>query len=201
MDWKKLLGSITESVDEEIRLRNAYLGAENHILRQQISGRMRLSESDRRVLAEIGKKLGKKALEEIATVAKSNTILAWHRKFIDQKGDTSQPHKAVGRPRIDQEIEGLVVRMARENRSWGYDRIVGALANLGYTISDQTVGNILKRHGIPPGPGAQKDCHLVGVHPLPSRCAESHGLLHQCGVDMVWAGAKLGPVMYIFRQR
>ena len=131
MDWKKLLGSITESVDEELRLRNAYLGAENRILRQQISGRMRLSESDRRVLAEIGKKLGKKALEEIATVAKSNTIPAWHRKFIDQKGDTSQPHKSVGRPRIDQEIEGLVVRMARENRWWGYDRIVGALANLG----------------------------------------------------------------------
>jgi len=42
------------------------------------------------------------------------------------------------------------VRMAQENRAWGYDRMVGALANLGYTISDQTVGNILKRHGIPP---------------------------------------------------
>jgi hypothetical protein len=58
MDWKKLLGSITESVDEELRLRNAYLGAENRILRQQISGRIQLSDSDRRVLAEIGKKLG-----------------------------------------------------------------------------------------------------------------------------------------------
>ncbi len=44
------------------------------------------------------------------------------------------------------------MRMAQENRSWGYDRIVGALANLGYTISDQTVGNILKRHGLPPAP-------------------------------------------------
>src|SRR5438094_55300 len=42
--------------------------------------------------------------------------------------------------------------MAQENRSWGYDRIAGALANLGYTISDQTVGNILKRHGLPPAP-------------------------------------------------
>jgi len=49
-----------------------------------------------------------------------------------------------------------VLRMARENRSWGYDRIVGALANLGYTLSDQTVGNILKRHGIPPAPQRQK---------------------------------------------
>jgi len=57
-----------------------------------------------------------------------------------------------GRPTIDKEVEDLVVRMAHENRSWGYDRIVGALANLGYTISDQTVGNILKRHGLPPAP-------------------------------------------------
>ncbi len=153
---KKLLGSITASVDEEIRLRNAYLVAENRMLRQQISGRVQLCDSDRRVRAEIGKKLGKKALEEIATVAKSNTILAWHRKFIGQKGDTSKPHKLAGRPRIDQQIEALVVRMARENRSWGYDRMVGALANLGYTISDQTVGNILKRHSIPPGPERKK---------------------------------------------
>ena len=54
------------------------------------------------------------------------------------------PHLSLwARPRIDKEIEALVVQMARENRSWGYDRIVGALANLGYTISDQSVGNIL----------------------------------------------------------
>jgi transposase InsO family protein len=46
----------------------------------------------------------------------------------------------------------VVVRLAKENRSWGYDRIAGALAHLGYTISDQTVGNILKRHGLPPAP-------------------------------------------------
>jgi len=53
MDWKKLLGSVTESVDEELRLRNAYLVAENRILRQQINGRMPLTDSDRKALAEI----------------------------------------------------------------------------------------------------------------------------------------------------
>src|SRR5215813_7201029 len=52
--------------------------------------------------------------------------------------------------RLERALEDLVIRMARENRSWGYDRIVGALRNLGYRISDQTVGNILKRHGLPP---------------------------------------------------
>ena len=156
MDWKKLLGSVTESVDEELCLRNAYLVAENRILRQQINGRMPLTDSDRKALAEIGHKLGKKALAEIATVAMPATILAWHRQCAAPKVDTSAALKAVGRPRIDKEVEELVLRMARENRSWGYDRIVGALANLGYTLSDQTVGNILKRHGIPPAPQRQK---------------------------------------------
>jgi len=134
MDWKNLLVSLKASVNQELELRNTYLAMENRILRQQITGRMPLSDSDRRVLAEIGKKLGKKALEEIATVAQADTILAWYRKCIDPQVAPSEPHKSVGRPRIDQEIEALVVRMARENRSWGYDRIVGALGNLGRSI-------------------------------------------------------------------
>ena len=89
-------------------------------------------------------------MEEIATIVKPDTILAWYRKFVAQKFDSSKQRKALGRPKIVQELEALVVRMARENRSWGYDRIVGALKHLGYTISAQTVGKILKRHGIPP---------------------------------------------------
>ena len=51
---------------------------------------------------------------------------------------------------VADEIEQWVVRMAKENSDWGYDRIVGAMANLGYTLSDQTVGNILQRHDILP---------------------------------------------------
>jgi putative transposase len=152
MDWKQLLASITRSVDEELRLRNAYLVTENRILRQQMTGRVPLSDGDRLALAEIGQKLGRKALAEIATIAKPDTILAWHRKLVAQPPHGTPPRMSIGRPRIDKELENLVVRMARENRSWGYDRIVGALLNLGYRISDQTVGNILKRHGIPPAP-------------------------------------------------
>jgi len=53
---------------------------------------------------------------------------------------------------MDPAVEALVVRMARENSSWAYDRIAGALANLGHHVSDQTIGNILKRHGIAPAP-------------------------------------------------
>ena len=105
--------------------------------------------AERKTLAEIGKQLGKRVLEEIASVVKPDTILAWHRKFVAQKCDGSKQRKALGRPKIDKDLEELVVRVAQENRSWGYDRIAGALADLGYTISDQTVGNILKRHDIP----------------------------------------------------
>jgi putative transposase len=156
MNWKKLLESISESVNDHIRLRNGYLVAENRILRNQIDGRVRLTDNERQELAEIGVKLGKQALAEIATVAMPDTILAWHRTFVDQKADTSEPRQSVGRPRVDKEIEDLVVRMARENRTWGYDRIQGSLQHLGFAISDQTVGNILKRHHIPPAPERKK---------------------------------------------
>lgn len=156
MEWKQLLISITSSVDEELRLRNTYLVTENRILRQQMQGRVQLTVRERRELAEIGQRLGKKALEAIATIAKPDTILAWHRMCADQRCDRAQSPTSVGRPRIKQEIEDFVVRMARENRSWGYDRIVGALTNLGYTISAQTVGNMLKRHSILPAPERKK---------------------------------------------
>jgi transposase InsO family protein len=133
-------------------VRNEYLVTENRILRNQIKGRVRLTDGERRTLAELGQKLGKHALQEVANIVKPDTILAWHRKLVAQKFDGSQQRQASGRPPTAPELEALVVRMARENRSWGYDRLVGALANLGYTVSDQTVGNILKRHGIPPAP-------------------------------------------------
>jgi len=122
------------------------------MLRNQIKGGIRLSDGERKTLAEIGHKLGKHALAEVARIVKPDTILAWHRKLVARKFDGSTQRKALGRPKIDPELEVFVMRIAQENRSWGYDRIVGALANLGYTVTDQTVGNILKRHGIPPAP-------------------------------------------------
>jgi len=152
MNWKTLLAYITGTVDQELLLRNEYLVTENRLLRQQITGRVRLTDGERKTLAAIGHKLGKQALEDVATIVKPATILAWHRRLVAQKCDGSTQRKAPGRPMIDQELEALIVRMAQENRSWGYDRIVGALANLGLTVSAQTVGNVLKRHGIAPAP-------------------------------------------------
>ena len=126
MDWKYLLAYITGTVDQELLLRNEYLVTENRLLRNQIKGRVRLSDGEHKALAEIGKKLGKQALAEVATIVKPDTILGGHRKFVAQKCDGSAQRKAPGRPMIAQELEALVVRMAQENRSWGYDRIVGA---------------------------------------------------------------------------
>ena len=85
-------------------------------------------------------------------MAKPDTILAWYRKLVARKFDGSKARRGPGRPRITREVEQLIVRMAEENRDWGYDRIAGALANLGYRVSDQTVGNVLHRHGLPPAP-------------------------------------------------
>jgi Homeodomain-like domain len=144
------------TVDQELLLRNEYLAAENRILRAQIKGRMLLSEAEKATLAEIAHRLGRKALEELAAVAKPDTLLAWYRKLIASKFDGSKSRKSRGRPRVDEETERLVVRMAKENPGWGYDRIVGAMANLGLGLSDQTVGNILRRH--------RAGYRAVGIH-------------------------------------
>jgi transposase len=152
MIWVRMLAYITGTVDQELLLRNEYLAAENLILRAQIKGRLLFSDAEKATLAEIAHRLGRKALEELSAVAKPDTLLAWYRKLIANKFDGSKFRKSRGRPRVDEETERLVVQMAKENPSWGYDRIVGALKNLGHQLSDQTVGNILRRHGFSPAP-------------------------------------------------
>jgi transposase InsO family protein len=152
MDWVRILAYITGTVDQELLLRNEYLVAENRILKAQLKTPLRLTDAERITLAEIAHRLGRKALEDVAKAAKPDTIMGWYRRLIARKFDGSKSRRYPGRPRINDEIEQLVVRMAQENSDWGYDRIVGAMANLGYTLSDQTVGNILQRHGILPAP-------------------------------------------------
>ena len=171
MEWTRILAYITGTVDQELLLRNEYLAAENRILKAQLKGCLRLSDAERAKLGEIGHRLGRKSLSEVATTALPDTILAWYRRLIARKFDGSRARRTPGRPRIDREVEELIVRMAEENRSWGYDRIVGALANLGHEVSDQTVGNVLRRHGVPPAPARKRTttwaafirAHLAGT--------------------------------------
>src|SRR6476661_9757773 len=103
MDWKQLLAYITGTFDQELLVRNEYFVTENRILRNQLKGRVRLSDGERTALAEIGQKLGKQALKDVATIVKPDTILAWHRKLVAQKFDGAQQRKAPGRPTIDPE--------------------------------------------------------------------------------------------------
>jgi len=150
--WVRLLAYVTGLVNQRLLLQCEYLAAENRVLRSHLPATIRLSDSERRTLAEIGKRLGRKLLADVACVAKPETILGWYRRLVARKFDGSKHRSYPGRPRIEPEIEALIVRMAKENGSWGYDRIVGALANLGHHVCDQTVGNVLRRHGIPTAP-------------------------------------------------
>ena len=144
-------------VEEEILLRNEYLEAENEILKSKIKKPLRFNDSERIRLAKIGKRIGLNALKEIACIVSPATILEWFRRLVAKKFDGSKFRKKVGRPRINHELEVLIVQFAEENPSWGYDRIAGAFSNLDYEVSDQTVGNILKKNGIPLVPNRSQD--------------------------------------------
>ena len=97
MLWARMVAYVTGTVNQELLLRNEYLGAENRILRGQIKGRLLLSEGEKATLAEIAQRLGRKALEELAAVAKPDTLLAWYRKLIANKFDGSKFRQRVGR--------------------------------------------------------------------------------------------------------
>ncbi len=134
-----------------------YLLTENQVLREKLGkGRILLNNHQRRRLALKGKALGRKTLDKLATIVRPDTLLRWHRELIARKWDHSGERQTFGRPRIRQEIVDLALRFAQENPTWGYDRIQGALANVGFHISDTTVGNILKAHGIEPAPDRQR---------------------------------------------
>src|SRR6059058_5268440 len=187
MDWARVLAFVTGMVDQELLARIEYLAAENHILKAQLKGRLKLSDTERATLGEIGHRLGRKVLAEVANVARPDTILAWYRKLIARKFDGSKARRSPGRPLIKREVEQVIVRMARENRDWGYDRIAGALANLGHDVSDQTVGNVLRRFGIGPAPKRRRQMNwaqfirthmavLAGVDFFTVEVLTGHGL-------------------------
>src|SRR5215469_4272775 len=133
-----------------------YLQEENRVLREQLGGkRLRFNDDQRRRLAVRAKKLGRRVRHELTTIVNPATLLAWHRRLIAEKYDGSK-RGGPGRPRTKDEIRQLVVRMATENRAWGYRRIQGALANLGHEVARGTIANILKEHGLEPAPERER---------------------------------------------
>src|SRR5499427_2010060 len=130
-----------------------YLQEENRVLKAQIGRRrLRLTDTERRRLAALAPPLGRQQLKAVATLVTPETLLRWYKRLIAQKFDGSTHHRQLGRPRVAEEIEQLVMRMAEENATWGYRRIQGALANLGHRIDKLTVRNILRRHPLEPAP-------------------------------------------------
>src|SRR6516165_7527338 len=105
MLWARMVAYVTGTVNQELLLRNAYLGVENRILRGQIKGRLLLSEGEKATLAEIAHRLGRKALEEVASTAQPDTILGWYQRLIANKFNRSRFRQRVGRPRVAEEIE------------------------------------------------------------------------------------------------
>lgn len=127
------------------------------LLKAQGKKRIPLTDDDRRRLAVKAKRVGRKALLELTTIVTPDTILRWHRQLVAQKWNyTKRRRKVVGRPAITNKVKRLVVRMAKENPRWGYDRISGEMSNLGHVVCDQSVGNILKEHGIEPAPARKQ---------------------------------------------
>lgn len=132
-----------------------YLTAENAVLREQLGGRRpRLSDAQRRRLAEAGRPLGKRVLEQITSLVTPETLLRWYRELIACKYDGRAQRGAgkVGRPRKDQEVTELVVRIAKENPGFGYTRIRDALSNLKIDVARSTVASILRECGLEPAP-------------------------------------------------
>jgi putative transposase len=135
----------------------SYLLEENRVLKAHLgTRRLRLTDTELRRLAALAHPLGRKRLKEVATLVTPDTLLRWYKRLIAQKFDGSQQRRLLGRPRVPEEVEQLVVRMAVENPRWGYCRMQGALANLGHRIDKLTVRNILRRHHRDPAPQRRK---------------------------------------------
>jgi transposase InsO family protein len=146
-----LLAVLTGWLDRREREILRYLVAENRVLRRQLrSRRLQLTDIDRRRLAVRAHRLGRQQLREIATIVTPDTLLRWHRQLIAWKWTYAKP--AWSRRGVLAEIRRLVVRMAEENPTWGYTRILGALKNVGHRVGRSTIPRILKAQGIPPVP-------------------------------------------------
>src|SRR5271166_4047190 len=177
--WHLLFLALCNWVNQRQQQIIAFQASEIDALLQKY-GRKRilLSDEQRRLLAVQGHALGRKALRELTTIVSPDTILRWHRELVARKWDYSKKRQSAGRPRIRQVIVNLILRCARDNPTWGYKRIQGALANVGYRISDTTVANVLQgaRHATGAGAPATNDLEDVSQGSL--ECSGSYRLHH-----------------------
>ena len=129
-----------------------YLKEENRLLKAKLGDRqLQFTDAERRRLAIRAKSVGRKVLRQLENLVTPDTLLRWHRELVAQKWNYVH-RRGPGRPRSKDEIASLILRMAKENPTWGYTRILGALRNVGFNVGRGTVANILHEHGIDPAP-------------------------------------------------
>jgi len=146
--YTSLMLVIARSTEKELARQVSYLKAENQILRSRLPERLILTHREKNRLVRFAKNLGS-ALNELATIVPPSTIRRWIR---DNSNKVAKTRKNVGRPRTAEQIEKLILKLAKDN-SRGYTRILGELKKLGIeSVTRNTVKNILKRNGFETGP-------------------------------------------------
>jgi putative transposase len=118
---------------------------ELEVLRRQL-GRPRLREADRVLLAAAGRLLPRSSWGSL--FVSPETVLRWQRRLVARRW--TYPHKRLGRPPVSLEVGRLIVRLARENPRWGYQRIAGELKGLGISVSATTVRKLLRESDLRP---------------------------------------------------
>ena len=141
--------ALNDSRDAVIR----YLTAQLKWIQKHLSKRPIPSNNEKAMLSRVAKAVDQAWLERSFNFFQPSTLFRWYRELILKKWDYShlQPKKS-GRPRVDRELEELVVQLALENPHDGFSTIVGRLKILGMETNEQTVKNILQRNGIPSSP-------------------------------------------------
>lgn len=152
--WARLpvIATVARLLCRELTLQNEYLRAENQVLKSKIKGRIRFTDEERRSLVNAALAMGRKLMQEVVSIVKPETILAWQRRLEKQKWDYStRERRKPGRPQTPGSIESIVCRLAQEN-TWGYLRIQGELLKLDVKLSKGCIADILRRNNLPPSP-------------------------------------------------
>lgn len=165
IDWLRIGQLSEQEKDLEILLLRQQLA----LVERKLNKPLRVSRIERLTLAVAATKLKSMTnrtiaqLDDIIRIFKPDTVIGWHRALVKRKW-TYQNKSKRGRPRTAKKIERLIIRLALENKDWGYGKIEGELRKLGIEIDEDTIANILERHGIPPAPqrgGSSRWRHLM----------------------------------------
>lgn len=158
------------------------------VLQRQID-RPRITPADRAFLAALLHRLPRPKLRQLHLIVSPETVLRWHRDLMRRRHADASRRKRSGRPPTRRSIQALVLRLARENSSWGYRRIHGELAVLGIKVAPSTVWEILRAHGIEPAPARDRQTWAEFLR------GQAHAIL---ACDFFTVTTLSGATLYVF---